>query len=79
MRWLLRARAFFSCVSQMIPACLSRYFCRFLPLIDKEQIIALAAVLIWQTVSSDFFFPILLIDFTQEEQAQARLMKPPCF
>jgi len=55
----------------MIPACFSRYVWRFLPRSDRAQIIALAAVRIWQTVRSDFVPPILLIDFGQEEQTQA--------
>jgi len=80
--WLRRERARRSWVSVMIAAARTRHVALACPVIQSDRTRAEVAVWTWQTVSSGFFPPPLLMDLGQEQVAdgckdQVSPQRPP--
>ena len=69
--WLRRAAASRCCVSVMMAAVRSSNFSRTCPVSHSDRISAEVAVRSWQTVSSGFFPPPLLVYLDQEQMADS--------
>ncbi len=69
--WLRREAASRCCVSVMMAAVRSSNFSRICPVSHSDRISAEVAVRSWQTVSSGFFFPPLLVYLDEEQMADS--------